>query len=62
MTYIAKPYLNSNIGVKEFDTKKAAAEYLEEYTGIPMAYERNKKTKEIVYDWELIEKLFVKKT
>ena len=61
MTYIAKPYLNNNIGLQEFDTKKSAAEYLEKYTGIEMAYQRNKKTKEIVYDWELIEKLFVKR-
>jgi len=59
--YIAKPYLNNNIGLKEFDTKKAAAEYLEAYTGIDMAYDVNKKTKEIVYDWELIGKLFTKK-
>lgn len=60
--YIAKPYLNNNIGIKEFETRKEAVAYLEEYTGIEMAYERNRKTKEIVYDWELIGKLFPKMT
>jgi len=56
--YIAKPYLNNNIGIAEFETKADAAAYLEEYTGIEMAYERNRKTKEITYDWELIGKLY----
>lgn len=60
MTYVAKPYLNNNIGMKEFATKAEAAAYLEAYTGIEMAYERDRKTKEITYDWELIDKLFAK--
>lgn len=58
--FVAKPYLNNNIGLQEFASKKEAAEYLEAFTGIEMAYERNRKTKEIVYDWELIGKLFKK--
>jgi hypothetical protein len=45
---------------KEFATKKEAVAYLEEFTGIEMAYDRNRKTKEIVYDWELIGKLYEK--
>ena len=58
--YIAKPYLNNKQGIKEFTTKKEAAEYLEDFTGVDMAFERNRKTKEIVYDWELIGKLYPK--
>jgi hypothetical protein len=56
--FVAKPCLNNNQGRKIFKTKKEAAKYLEEYTGIEMSYERDKKTKEITYDWELIGKLF----
>jgi len=58
--WTAKPYLNNNIGIKEFETAKQGAKYLEEFTGIEMAYDRNEKTKEIVYDWQLIGKLFQK--
>ncbi len=58
MMYRAKPYLNNMQGVKDFETKKEAAEYLEAFTGIEMAYDRNRKTKEITYDWELIGKLY----
>jgi hypothetical protein len=58
--FIAKPNLNNMIDAKEFATKKEAVKYLEEYTGIEMAYERNRKTKEITYDWEIIGKLFAK--
>ena len=56
--WVAKPNLNNSIGVKEFVTAKEGAEYLEEYTGIEMAYDRNRKTKEITYDWEIIDKLW----
>lgn len=56
--WIAKPNLNNSIGMKEFDTAKEGAEYLEAYTGIEMAYDRNRKTKEITYDWEIIDKLW----
>ena len=56
--WVAKPNLNNNTGLQEFETVKEAVKYLEEYTGIEMAYERNRKTKEITYDWELIGKLW----
>jgi len=56
--YVAKPYLSNNIGLKRFEKIEDAVKYLEEYTGFEMAYERNRKTKEIVYDWELIGKLY----
>ena len=57
MKYIAKPYLNKNVGVKEFDDISAAVNYLEEFTGYKMDYVYNKKTKEKTYDWELVGKL-----
>jgi len=60
MKYIAKPYLNKNVGTKEFDDIKKAVQYLEQYTGIQMSFEVNKKTKEKTYDWELIGKLIRK--
>tara|TARA_B110000977_G_scaffold105544_1_gene137657 strand:- start:3873 stop:4073 length:201 start_codon:yes stop_codon:yes gene_type:complete len=56
--WIAKPNLNNSIGLEVFTTAKEGAEYLEKYTGIEMAYDRNRKTKEITYDWEIIEKLW----
>lgn len=72
--YTAQPYLNNKIGAKNFATKAEAAAYLEQYTGIEMAYEINKKLqKKLVaegmpkaaaleaakeYDWELIGKLY----
>ena len=59
--WVAKPNLNNSNGIKEFPTAKEAVAYLEEYTGIEMAYDRNRKTKEITYDWEIIEKLWKKK-
>jgi len=59
--WVAKPNLNNTLHMKEFPTAKEAVAYLEEYTGIEMAYDRNRKTKEITYDWEIIEKLFQKK-
>jgi hypothetical protein len=58
--YIAQPNLNNLNNAKEFATKKEAVKYLEEFTGIEMAYERNRKTKEITYDWEIIGKLYEK--
>ena len=57
MKYIAKPYLNKNTGMKEFDDIKEAVLYLEEYTGFKMDFVYNKKTKEKTYDWELVGKL-----
>lgn len=58
--YIAQPNLNNKLNVKEFQNKKEAVDYLEKFTGIEMAYERNSKTKEITYDWEIIGKLYAK--
>lgn len=57
MKYIAKPYLNKNVGMKEFDNVEDAVRYLETYTGFQMTFEVNKKTKVKTYDWELIGKL-----
>jgi hypothetical protein len=56
--WVAKPNMNNNNGLKEFENVKEAVAYLEDYTGIEMAYERNRKTKEVTYDWELIGKLW----
>ena len=56
--WTAKPNLNNNIGIKEFEDVKATVAYLEEYTGIEMAYDRDRKTKEVTYDWEIIGKLY----
>lgn len=65
--YVAKPYMNNKIGMKRFPTKEEAVEYLEEYTGISMGYVKKKKTKkrkteEVIYDWELIDKLYLEET
>lgn len=48
--YVAKPNLNNNNNMKEFPTKKHAIKYLEEFTGYEMD------------DWELIGKLFPKRS
>ena len=56
--WVAKPNLNNTKNMKEFSDVKAAVKYLEEFTGIEMAYDRNRKTKEITYDWEIIGKLW----
>lgn len=57
MRYVAKPKLNNTIGQKTFDNLKDAIIYLEESTGHKMDFVKDKKTGEIVYDWELIGKL-----
>jgi hypothetical protein len=57
MKYIAKPYLNRNTGMKEFDDIKLAVKYLEEFTGYKMEFVKDRKTKEKTYDWELCGKL-----
>jgi hypothetical protein len=61
MTYIAKPYLNKDLGIKEFDSMEKAVNYLEEFTGYKMDYVVDRKTKAKKYDWELIGKLYRKK-
>ena len=55
--FLAKPKLNNKIDSKVFDTMKEAIQYLEDYTGHKMDYVKNSKTKERIYDWELIGKL-----
>ena len=62
MKYIAKPYLNRNTGMKEFDDIKKAVKYLEDYTGYKMEFVKDRKTKEKTYDWELCGKLVRVKT
>lgn len=57
MKYLAKPYLNKNVGMKEFERIEDAVRYLETYTGFQMSFVVNKKTKIKTYDWELIGKL-----
>lgn len=46
----AKPKLNSNFGMKEFPTGRAAAKYLEKQTGYRMS----------VLDWQMIGKIVEK--
>ena len=57
MKYIAKPYLNRNTGMKEFDDIKLAVKYLEDFTGYKLEFVKDRKTKEKTYDWELCGKL-----
>ena len=57
MMYVAKPKLNNTIGQKSFSTLKEAVAYLEEATGHKMDYVVDKRTKERIYDWELVGKL-----
>ena len=57
MKYIAKPYMNSNRALREFDDIKEAVKYLEDYTGFKMDFVKDRKTKEKTYDWELVGKL-----
>ena len=52
MLYIAKPYMQNNKDMREFDTKKQAANYLLLITGYKMS----------VQDWELVGQLFEKET
>ena len=57
MNWIAKPYLNSNRALREFDDMESAVKYLEDYTGFKMDYVKDRKTKIKTYDWELVGKL-----
>ena len=57
MMYVAKPKLNNTIGQKTFDNLKDAVAYLEKATGHKMDFVIDKRTKERIYDWELIGKL-----
>lgn len=62
MIWVAKPYMNKSTGMKEFSDVESAVAYLEEYTGHKMDFVKNKKTKVKTYDWELIGKLYKKRT
>ena len=57
MKYRAKPYLNKNVGIKDFDNIEEAVKYLEDFTGYKMDFVKNKKTEVKTYDWELVGKL-----
>jgi hypothetical protein len=52
MVYVAKPYMQNNKDMREFDTKKQAATYLLLITGYTMS----------VQDWEMVGKIFEKET
>lgn len=52
MLYVAKPYMQNNKDMREFDTKKQAANYLLLITGYKMS----------VQDWEMVGKIFEKET
>ena len=74
--FVAKPSLNNNIGVKEFEDIHDAIGYLEQATGFEMSFELDRKKKKKLikegmpsleanelsktYDWELIGKLIRK--
>ena len=74
--FVAKPCLNNNIGVKEFEDIHDAISYLEKETGFEMSFELDRKKKKKLikegmpsleanelsktYDWELIGKLIRK--
>ena len=57
MMYVAKPNMNNNTGMKTFSDVEEAIAYLEAKTGHKMDYVVDKRTKERIYDWELIGKL-----
>ena len=74
--FVAKPCLNNNICVKEFEDIHDAISYLEQETGFEMSFELDRKKKKKLiksgmpsleanelsktYDWELIGKLIRK--
>ena len=55
--FLAKPNLNNSLHSKQFNTKTEAVKYLEDVTGYKLDHTIDKKTKERIYDWELIGKL-----
>ena len=70
--FIAKPFLNSDKAMKEFEDVDKAVAYLEEVTGFEMSFELDRKKRQLIkngmpsleanklsktYDWELIGKL-----
>ena len=56
--WVAKPNINNKCNMKKFKSAKEAVTYLEAITGIEMAPDRNRKTKEVTYDWQIIGKLW----
>ena len=56
--WTAKPNLVNSKNQKTFPTIEEAVTYLEDFTGIEMAFYRNKRTNEVTYDWQIIGKLF----
>jgi len=57
MLYVAKPNLNNSMHSKTFDDLEKAVAYLEACTGHKMDYVKDPKTKEKIYDWEILGKL-----
>ena len=43
--FVAKPFLNNNKDMKEFDCIKDAIKYLEDITGYEMSFELDRKKK-----------------
>ncbi len=74
--FVAKPYLNNNKDMKEFQCIQDAIKHLEQVTGYEMSFELDRKKKKKLikegmssleanelsktYDWELVGKLIRK--
>jgi len=61
--WTAKPNMSNKLHMKDFDSKKAAIDYLTEVTGYEMKWENvvlEDGSKDRVYDWELVGKLWYK--
>ena len=53
--FVAKPYLNNNKDMKEFDCIQDAIKYLEQVTGYEMSFELDrKKKKKLIKDGMLL--------
>ena len=63
MMWTAKPNISNKLHMKSFDNKKDAVDYLTEVTGYEMKWENvvlEDGTKDRIYDWELVGKLWYK--
>ena len=63
MMWTAKPNISNKLHMKSFDNKKDAVDYLTEVTGYEMQWENvvlEDGTKDRIYDWELVGKLWYK--
>lgn len=63
MVWTAKPNISNKLHMKSFDNKKDAVDYLTEVTGYEMKWENvvlEDGTKDRIYDWELVGKLWYK--